>query len=67
MQDGKQVTVDVNYDKAIWSGLSWAVAEIPVSRLKAGITLDIRCSTIETPPICLKVMLYHVEYNEGIQ
>ena len=26
-QDGKGVPLQLNYDKAIWSGLSWAAAE----------------------------------------
>jgi hypothetical protein len=35
-QNGKPVPVEINYDKVIWSGLSWAVGEIRQDSLKPG-------------------------------
>jgi hypothetical protein len=64
-QDGQTVPVDMNYDKVIWSGLSWAVGEIPVARLKQNVAVDICCNTVESFPVELNAMLYHVQYNKG--
>jgi hypothetical protein len=64
-QNEAPISVDINYDKAIWSGLSWAVGEIPASRLKSNDGIVIRCATVEPLPVTLKVTLYHVEYNKG--
>jgi hypothetical protein len=45
-QNARPVPVDINYDKAIWSGLSWAVGEIKTfsngSRTAADSTLLFR-------------------------
>jgi hypothetical protein len=35
-QDGKQLELSRNYDRKIWSGLSWAVAEAPSEELVPG-------------------------------
>jgi hypothetical protein len=34
VQDGKEIPLEINYDKQIWSGLSWAVAEIKSENLR---------------------------------
>ncbi|MCL5996676.1 MAG: hypothetical protein M1546_11570 [Chloroflexi bacterium] len=62
-QDGRTIPVDINYDKAIWSGLSWAVAEVPVQRLTPGQPVRIRCRTWELLPLTLTGELYHVQYE----
>ena len=41
-QDGKPLPVEINYDKVIWSGLSWAVGEIGHAGLKQGSTSNNR-------------------------
>lgn len=64
-QNGQPVLVDINYDKAIWSGLSWAAGEIPAGRLMSNNDVVIRCITVEPSPVTLKAMLYHVKYNKG--
>ena len=64
-QNEAPISVNINYDKAIWSGLSWAVGEIPASRLKSDDDVVIRCATVEPLPVTLRAMLYHVEYNKG--
>ena len=36
-QNGKPLPLEIQYDKLIWSGLSWGAAEIPADRMaKAG-------------------------------
>jgi hypothetical protein len=52
-QDGREVPVRIAYDKAIWSGLSWAVGEIDGAALASTAPLRITCSTRENPPVRL--------------
>jgi hypothetical protein len=61
-QEGKSVPVEINYDKVIWSGLSWAVGEIRHSSLKPGVPVTIQCSSAEERAIQLDGKLYRVEY-----
>ena len=56
-RDGQPVAIDLNYDKAIWSGLSWAVGEIPAERLSAGPVL-IRACSLEVQPVQLELTTY---------
>lgn len=60
-QDGKPLTVTINYDKVIWSGLSWAVGEIPHSEMTAGKPVKIRCSSAEKDAVRLEGSVYVVE------
>jgi len=50
--------VRVNYDLAIWSGLSWAVGEIALSDIAATGLLSLACSTTESPPVQLAAEVY---------
>jgi hypothetical protein len=61
-QDGKPLPVAINYDKIIWSGLSWAMGEIPHGALKAGAPVTIQCSSTEDSPVQLEGHVYQVEY-----
>ena len=61
-QDGKPLPVEINYDKVIWSGLSWAVGEIPQGALRPGTTVTIECSSAEEGPVKLEGRVYQVEY-----
>jgi hypothetical protein len=61
-QDDHAFVVNVNYDKAIWSGLSWAVGEIAAGKLRPGVPIRIRCVTTESAPVTLRGELYHVLY-----
>ncbi|MBA3685192.1 MAG: hypothetical protein H0W72_08130 [Planctomycetes bacterium] len=58
-QGGKPVAIDVSYDKAIWSGLSWAAGEIPAERLRAG-PVEVRMTSVERLPVDLTAEAYHV-------
>lgn len=59
-QDGRAVPVCINYDKPIWSGLSWAVGEVDCRSLEADCPLMIRCSTTEPKDVVLHGELYGV-------
>ena len=59
-RDGQSVAIDINYDKAIWSGLSWAVGEIPAGRVGAG-PLLIRACSLEAQPVQLELTAYAIE------
>lgn len=61
-QGGKDVPIEINYDKMIWSGLSWAVGEIRHSALTAGQPLTIRCSSEEKNPVALEGKAFVVKY-----
>ncbi len=61
-QNGHTVLVEINYDKVIWSGLSWAVGEIKRSALDPSVPVTIRCSSAEKDLVILQGSLYTVEY-----
>lgn len=59
-QENDPVPVDINYDKAIWSGLSWAVGEVKASNLKGGLPITVRCVSLEQRLVELTTDLYVV-------
>jgi len=61
-QDGKALPVEINYDKVIWSGLSWAVGEIGHGALKPGVPVEIECTSAETDAVQLEGKIFVVEY-----
>ena len=61
-QGGKTIPIHINYDKMIWSGLSWAVGEIPHNAMRAGEPITIRCSSTEKKPVTLDCKLFAVQY-----
>ena len=62
-QDGKEVPVEIRYDKRVWSGLSWAVGEIKHADLAPGKPVHLRLSTAETrDPVVLEGRVYRVQY-----
>jgi hypothetical protein len=61
-QGGKPVPVEINYDKVIWSGLSWAVGEIRRSTLKPGVPVVIECSSAEDDAAVLEGKVFEVTY-----
>ncbi len=62
-QAGRSIPVHINYDKAIWSGLSWGVAEIKHADFTPGSPLIIRCTSFETQPIELIIEVSMVDYD----
>ncbi len=61
-QNGRTIPVRIDYDKIIWSGLSWAVGEVDANDLTPGIPLLLRFHSAEKDPITLKGTAYLVEY-----
>ena len=61
-QDGRPLPIQVNYDLAIWSGLSWAVGEIRHSEMEAGQPVTIRCLSNEKDSVTLDGNIFTVEY-----
>jgi hypothetical protein len=62
MQRGQALAVRINYDKVIWSGLSWGVGE--VDKFAAGEPVVIRCTSTEKDAVKLDVKVYQVRYRE---
>jgi hypothetical protein len=61
-QDGEALPVEINYDKVIWSGLSWAVGEIKLGELKAAAPITVQCVSREDNPVVLEDRIYAVDY-----
>jgi hypothetical protein len=61
-QDGKALPIEINYDKLIWSGLSWGAGEIKRKDFVSGRPITIRCSSAEKDRMQLDGELYEVAY-----
>ncbi|MGA8764178.1 MAG: hypothetical protein WB562_15025 [Candidatus Sulfotelmatobacter sp.] len=61
-QVGKDLPVEINYDKLIWSGLSWGAGEIKHDAFTAGQPISIRCASAEKEPVQLEGKVFAVEY-----
>jgi hypothetical protein len=49
-QAGRSVPVKIDYDKVVWSGLSWGVGEIRRSDIEPGNPVRVRLSVPRTDP-----------------
>jgi hypothetical protein len=61
-QDGRTIPVRIDYDKIVWSGMSWAVGEIDVSDLTPSEPVTIRFHSTEKDPVKLEGTAYQVVY-----
>ncbi|HZB88356.1 MAG TPA: hypothetical protein VE291_06850 [Terracidiphilus sp.] len=61
-QGERTIPVAIDYDKIIWSGLSWAVGEIKASDLTPGQPVLIRFHSAEKDPVKLEGKAYRVTY-----
>jgi hypothetical protein len=62
-QHGKRLPVEIRYDHAIWSGLSWAVGEIEHAAFAPGEPIRLRLlATDHDPDLHLEGQVYRVEY-----
>ncbi|HEY2726166.1 MAG TPA: hypothetical protein VGI61_03260, partial [Parafilimonas sp.] len=61
-QDDAAIETKKEYDKMIWSGLSWGVVEVEPSSIDKSKPLFIECSTTEKQPMTLKADVYAVKY-----
>jgi hypothetical protein len=62
-QNDRLLPIHINYDKALWSGLSWAVGEISHRAIEAGQPVKIRCISLEKQQVDLQMELYSVTYQ----
>lgn len=60
-QEGRAVPVEIAYDKAIWSGLSWAVGEVDCSALKPWHPLTVTLESRDARPLTLIGAIYEVQ------
>ena len=61
-QEGRTVPVHVDYDKIVWSGLSWAVGEIKAGDLDPRKPVQIRFHSAEKDAVKLEAAAYRVVY-----
>jgi hypothetical protein len=61
-QNGRDVPVHIDYDKIVWSGMSWALGEIDAKNLVPGKPLVVKFHSTEKDPITLEGSAYLVEY-----
>lgn len=61
-QDGKTIPLHIEYDKMIWSGLSWGVGEVKRGSFDDSKPLQVTCSTTEKDAYSLKAEVYAVSY-----
>lgn len=61
-QDGKALPIEIDYDRVIWSGLSWGAGEIRHGAFSSGKPITVRCLSEEKSAMKLEAMVYTVEY-----
>jgi hypothetical protein len=61
-QNGKPLPIQIDYDRVVWSGLSWGAGEIRHGDFAGGGALTIRCSSAEKNAMKLEARIYVVEY-----
>ena len=62
-QGERGLPVQIRYDKAIWSGLSWAAGEVKAKDLQPGLPVTVRCTTADKTNPRLQGSLYRVVYR----
>lgn len=62
-QGDRPIPVRVDYDKIVWSGLSWAVGEIDANDLTPGESVTVRFHSAEKDPVKLTGAAYQVVYG----
>jgi hypothetical protein len=61
-QNKNELPIEIDYDRVIWSGLSWAAGEIRHTAFSGGEPITIRCSSAEKEPMSLEANVFAVEY-----
>ena len=62
-QAGKELPLAIEYDKMIWSGLSWGAAELRQGSFDPSIPVDIECASAEKDDLRLEARVYAVDYK----
>lgn len=63
MRGGKILPADVRYDKVVWCGLSWGVAEIRTGAGDASSPIEITCYSVEGRSDRFDISIYKLNYN----
>jgi len=61
-QEGRAIPVQIDYDKIVWSRLSWAVGEIKISDLAPDKPVLVRFHSAEKDPVKLDGTAFQVVY-----
>lgn len=61
-QNDRPAPVQIEYDRMIWSGLSWASGEVRATDLSPGIPVRIKVTSREKPPTRITIDAYAVGY-----
>jgi hypothetical protein len=61
-QGGRDLPLVIEYDKMIWSGLSWAAGELRPGSYDATAPVEIECSCVENDLLRLEARVYAVDY-----
>jgi hypothetical protein len=61
-QDGKALPIEIDYDRQVWSGLSWGAGEVRHANFVAERPIIVRCSSAEKDPVRLEGWVYAVQY-----
>ena len=62
-QAGKELPLAIEYDKMIWSGLSWGAAELRQGSFDPSRPVDIECASAEKDDLRLEARVYAVVYK----
>jgi len=62
VQGAREIPIAIRYDKAIWSGLSWAVGEIDCAAIDPDVPVTIQGHTADQRQVKLTGALYAVQY-----
>jgi len=62
-RQAKSLPIEIQYDKIIWSGQSWAAGEVRSAEIAGNEPLVITCSSGEKDEVRLEVKLYAVKYR----
>jgi hypothetical protein len=61
-QNGKSLPIEIDYDRQVWSGLSWGAGEIKHGNFVSGQPIVVRCSSAEKNAVVLDGKIYVVQY-----
>ena len=61
-QSGRELPLVIEYDKMIWSGLSWAAGELRQGGYDASLPVEIECASLEKEELRLEARVYAIDY-----
>jgi len=61
-QEGKELPIKIQYDKQIWSGISWAVAEIPNASINKTLPINIQYTDADKRECIITGNVYEIAY-----